>query len=97
MDMILVKNITEVVIEPFIYFCNLSFSTGVFLKKMKTAKVIPLYKNGDKHDFTNYRQVSLLSQFFENTKEIICSQLDKFINIYNILSILVCEAPWDKL
>ena len=30
---------------------------------MKIAKVIPLYKNGNKSDFSNYRPISLLSQF----------------------------------
>ena len=30
---------------------------------MKIAKVIPLYKTGDKYHFTNYRPVSLLPKF----------------------------------
>ena len=30
---------------------------------MKTAKVIPLFKAGDVDTFSNYRPVSLLSQF----------------------------------
>ena len=29
--------------------CNLSFSTGVFPDAMKIARVIPLFKSGDKH------------------------------------------------
>jgi len=63
LDTILVKYIIESVIDPFTYICNLSFSTGIFANNMKTAKVIPLHKNGDKHVFSNYRQVSLLPQF----------------------------------
>lgn len=63
LDMILVKNIIEYIIEPLTYICNLSFSTGVFPEKMKIAKVIPLYKHGEKHVFSNYRPVSLLPQF----------------------------------
>ena len=42
---------------------NLSFSTGIFPSEMKMAKVIPLFKNGNKSDFSNYRPISLLSQF----------------------------------
>ncbi len=86
MDMILVKNIIELVIEPFTYICNLSFSTGVFPDNMKTAKVIPLYKNGDKHVFSNYRPVSLLPQFSKILEKLFVIRLDKFIDRYNILS-----------
>ncbi len=84
--MILVKNIIELVIEPFIYICNLSFSTGVFPDNMKTAKVIPLYKNGNKHVLSNYRPVSLLPQFKKILEKLFVIRLDKFIDRYNILS-----------
>ncbi len=60
MDMKLVKNISELVILPFAY---ISVSTEIFPENVKKAKVIPLYKNGDKHVFSNYRPVSLLTQF----------------------------------
>lgn len=86
MDMILVKNIIELVIEPFTYICNLSFSSGVFPDNMKTAKVIPLYKNGDKHVFSNYRPVSLLPQFSKILEKLFVIRLDKFIDRYNVLS-----------
>ena len=36
---------------------------GIFPSEMKIAKVIPLFKNGNKSDFSNYRPISLLSQF----------------------------------
>lgn len=86
MDMILVKNTIELVIEPFTYICNLSFSSGVFPVNMKTAKVIPLYKNGDKNVFSNYRPVSLLPQFSKIFEKLFVTRLDKFIERYNILS-----------
>ena len=36
------------------------FSSGVFPSKMKVAKVISVYKSGEKNVFTNYIPVSLL-------------------------------------
>ena len=86
MDVILVKNIIELVIEPFTYICNLSLSSGVFPDNMKTAKVIPLSKNGDKHVFSNYRPVSLLPQFSKILEKLFVIRLDKFIDRYNVLS-----------
>ena len=85
-DMSTLKYIIESVIEPFTYICNLSFSTGVFPENMKTAKVIPLYKNGDKHVFSNYRPVSLLPQFSKILEKLFVNRLDRFLNRYNILS-----------
>ncbi len=60
-DMSIVKCVIEGIVKPLAYICNLSFQTGTFPNKMKIAKVIPLYKSGNKHHFTNYRPVSLLS------------------------------------
>lgn len=60
LDMVLIKNITELVVDPFTHMCNLSFKTSTFTENMKIAKVIPLYNNGDSHVFSNYRPVSLL-------------------------------------
>lgn len=51
-DMTPVKKICDGIVNPLIYICNLSFKTGSFPCQMKTAKVIPLYKSGDKHHFT---------------------------------------------
>lgn len=59
----LVKQVIEGICKPLTYVCNLSFQTGSFPNQMKIAKVIPLYKSGSKHHFTNYRPVSLLPQF----------------------------------
>ena len=48
---------------PLVHIVNISFSTGIFPSEMKIAKVIPLFKNGNKSDFSKYRPFSLLSQF----------------------------------
>lgn len=39
------------------------FQTGTFPSKVKTTKVIPLFKTGEKRQFNYYRPFSLLSQF----------------------------------
>ena len=42
---------------------NLSISTGVYPKKLKMAKVIPIFKAHDNTDANNYKPISLLSNF----------------------------------
>ena len=39
---------------------NLSFSSGSFPSILKTAKVVPVFKEGSKLDCCNYRLISLL-------------------------------------
>ena len=46
---------------PLTYIINFSILTGKFPSKWKVAKVIPLYKKGEKSSLKNYRPVSLLA------------------------------------
>lgn len=84
-DMSLVKQIIDCVVQPFTYICNQSLKTVVFPKKMKTAKVIPCYKAGDCYILSNYRQISLLSQFSKIMEKIFYIRLHDFITKHNIL------------
>ena len=47
---------------------------------------VPLFKNGNKSDFSNYRQISLLSQFSKILEKIFNERLQQFLNANNILS-----------
>lgn len=71
--------------KPLTYIFNLSFQTGLFPDSMKIAKVIPIYKNGDRHLFTNYRPISLLPQFSKILEKLFVHRLDNFIEKHNIL------------
>ena len=63
--MSMVKTIITDIVKPLNHTCNVSFQTGVFPIQMKIAKVIPVFKAGDKCVFTNYRPISLLPQFLK--------------------------------
>ena len=85
-DMQFVKKIISSVIKPLVHICNLSLSSGVFPDDMKIAKVIPLFKAGDKCFFTNYRPISLLPQFSKVLEKLFSVRLLKFIDKCDILS-----------
>lgn len=85
-DMIIVKKTIDCIIKPLCYIFNLSFRAGVFPDRMKTAKVIPLFKTGDKYSFTNYRPVSLLSQFSKVFEKVFANKLDNFIEKNKLIS-----------
>lgn len=85
-DMTLVKNIIFHIAKPLTYICNLSFQSGCFPDKMKVAKVLPLFKNGNKHYFTNYRPISLLPQFSKILEKLFNSRLESFLDKHHIIN-----------
>jgi len=63
---------------------NQSFSSGIFPSALKTARVCPVFKSGDRAKVNNYRPISVLPSFskiFEklvfNTVEFLVSYLEK--------------------
>ena len=53
---------------PLTYLINLILETGIFLSKLKRAKIIPLLKSGDVEYVPNYRPIALipiLAKIFE--------------------------------
>ena len=81
----LLKSIAGVIFEPLIHIFNLSINSGIFPSRWKIARVIPLYKQGDESDLSNYRPIAILSplsKVFEKiSKERISSYFDK-INFF---------------
>ena len=59
------KECADFHIIPLTYFINLSISQGHFPSELKLAKLIPIYKSGDKQIIENYRPISVLP-FFSN-------------------------------
>ena len=59
----LIKEVIAAIMDPLLYTYNLSISTGIVPEKLKTAKVVPVYKKGNRSLASNYRPISVLSVF----------------------------------
>ena len=81
----LVKKIIPFLVIPLEHIFNISLQTGVFPEGMKIARIIPIFKNGNINDFTNYRPISLLSQFSKILEKIFHNRMMSFIEEKNIL------------
>ena len=55
-------------------------------QQFKIAKVIPLYKSGDKNLPDNYRPISLLSSFSKFLEKVVCTRLTIFLESNNIIT-----------
>ena len=80
LSMVLLKQVKDFIVKPLNYIFNVSLETGKFLDYMKVAKVLPLYKNNDKHNVSNYRPVSLLPQFSKILEKIFEKRLRLFVD-----------------
>ena len=72
-------------IKPLTYLINSSFKCGNFPNKLKLAKVIPIFKNGDKQDISNDRPISILSFFSKIFEKTMYNHLINFIGKNKIL------------
>ena len=66
--------------KPISLIANLSFSTGIFPKNLKTANVIPISKKDDHTSCSNYHQISLPSNISKIIERRIHSRLMTFLN-----------------
>ena len=81
----LLQHIAPIIITPLHYLINMSLESGFVPREMKLAKIIPVYKDSDKHEFTNYHPISLLSSFSKLLEKIVSRQIIGFLNANNIL------------
>ena len=80
-----IKEIKTIIVEPLVYICNLSISTGIFPYELKLAQVVPIFKAGDDEFFSNYRPVSILSVFSKIFEKIVYQRLLDFLNKHGVL------------
>ena len=72
-------------IKPLTSLINSSFENGLFPDDLKLTKVIPIFKNGDKTDITNFSPISVLSFFSKIFEKTINNCLIKFVDKHDIL------------
>jgi hypothetical protein len=60
---------------------NESMEGGIFPECLKTAKVIPVYKKGDRTNLNNYRPISLLPVLSKVFEKVVNSQLNGVIEL----------------
>ena len=80
----ILKEIIPSIVIPLTHLFNLSLKTGYIPDNYKCAKVIPIYKDGDKNKFTNYHPISILPAFSKLLEKIVARQMFKYLNKYNI-------------
>jgi len=75
----ILKNSTPYILSPLTRTFNKILSTGIFPDRLKFSEVKPLFKKGDKTEFSNYRPISLLTSFSKIIEKIIYKRLYRYL------------------
>ena len=67
------------------YLFNLSINTGIFPDILNTSNVIVIYKKHNRCDYSNYRPISSISQFYKIFEKLIEIRILIFLNTNKIL------------
>ena len=65
---------------------NKSLAMGLFPKSLKRAKILPIFKNKDNLDITNYRPISILPVISKVYEKVFYNRLYNYFSVNNLLS-----------
>ena len=80
-----VKIAAEVLSPILAILINACFGLGIFPSCLKIAKVVSVFKSGDKSKVTNYRPISLLPVFSKVLEKIVYTRTNNFLNYHSVL------------
>ena len=75
----------DIICTPLTYLVNLSLAKGQVPPCLKNAKVVPLFKKGNRSDVGNYRPVSILPVLSKILEKVVHSQLECYLNSQNLV------------
>ena len=86
LSMKLIKLIADKIAHPLVTFINQSLATGIVPKKLKVAKVIPLFKKNLDYLVDNYRPISLLPCLSKLLERVVFNQLYDYFTNFKLLT-----------
>ena len=84
--MSLIKETITSISSSLTHIFNLSITSGMVPMELKIARVVPLFKTGDKSVFSNYTPISVLPSFSKILEKLVYNRLIYYLSKYKILS-----------
>jgi hypothetical protein len=85
-SMYFIKRTLEVLSPPLLHIFNLSITTGKIPCQLKIARVIPIFKAGERTSMDNYRPISLLNSFSKIIEKIVANRVTEYLTSNHVLS-----------
>lgn len=73
------------IVDLLTHIINCSLRTGIVPSSLKIAKVVPIFKSGQKDQLVNYRPISVLPFFSKLLEKVVYNRLISYLNKWNIL------------
>lgn len=83
---VVIKTLSQFLLLPISCIFNKSIEMGIYPDHFKIAVIVPIYKSGDITNKTNYRPISLTSNFAKIFEKLIKIRLTSFMDKNKILS-----------
>ena len=80
-----IKPVADIISPILARFFNFSVEKGVFPDVLKTARVVPVFKSGNKDSISNFRPISILTKFSIIFEKLIYGRLTKFLDKHAII------------
>ena len=80
-----IKAIRDEIKAPMSHLVNISITKNVFPDSWKLARVIPIFKGGQKDDCGNYRPISLISCLSKIIETVIVKQVEQHLETNSLL------------
>ena len=84
-SMSIIQQVIETISKPLSHIINLSLTYDIVPDQLKISRVVPLFKAGDKSNFSNYRPVSVLPAISKLFERAFYNRLSNYLNELNIL------------
>ena len=75
----------HLVIIPLTEIINCSLAHGIVPDQLKSAKVVPIFKKGEKECLANYRPISVLPYFAKFLEKVMYDRLSSYVNKANLI------------
>ena len=79
------KPLSSLFSRPLTYLFNSCMATGVFPDELKIAKVIPLFKTGNRNLISNYRPISILPTLSKIFEKLVHKRMYRFLEKNDVL------------
>lgn len=79
------KHCSSIISAPMAHIINVCLKSGNFPDNLKIAKVLPIFKSGNRKDINNYRPISILPAFSKVFEKIIAHRLINYLESHKLL------------